>query len=884
MLLASVLLAPQIRPRGTADVRVGHTDAPIDTSAHAPVEPASSTRLQAALAQMPLSFVENQGQVDNRVAYYVQGRDTTLYFKPHGVTFVLAEGRPNERMTDRMPWPALSSDQSKQDIRQRWAIELGFVGANPGVRPIGHDSATGIASYFKGPREQWKTGLPTYASVVYPQLWPGIDLLYAGTGSQLKYTFLLQPGADPSQIKLTYRGATNVTHNAAGQLEVTTPIGGFRDERPYVYQEVDGRRVDVEATYVLEADATSHTYTYGFRLGAYDTSRPLVLDPAVLVNAGYIGGSLIDFGRGIAVDGDGNIYVVGDTQSSEATFPETVGPDLSFNGGNTDAFVAKVSASGAELIYAGYIGGAGSEVGTGIAVDADGNAYVTGATDSLEATFPITVGPDLSFNGGAFMPEVSAGGDAFVAKVDATGTALLYAGYIGGAADEVGNGIAIDSDGNAYVTGWTDSAADSFPVNTGPDLTYSSTRDAFVAKVRADGTTLNYAGYIGGLGSDIGNGIAVDANANAYVVGQTFSDQTTFPIAGGPDLTYNDLGDAFVAKVQSNGTALSYAGYIGGGGFDEGFAIAVHGSEAYVTGRAESPDTSFPVAVGPDLSYNDGGDAFVAKVQGDGTALSYAGYIGGGGFDYGLGIAVDGAGSAYVTGMTFSDQTSFPAAGGPDSSFNGGNTDAFVAKVRPNGTALAYAGYIGGSADDFGGTAIAVDNAGNAYVAGTTQSSEASFPLAVGPDITYNGGITDAFVAKLAARHDLSLSQAESSDPVKVGKPLTYTLTIANIDTTGVTATGVILTDTLPTSVTFVSATTSQGNCSGTSTVICNLGSLANGATATIRLVVTPRQARTISNVVHVTAHDEDFNTTNNTATISTTVQSYIIYLPLIRR
>ena len=250
-----------------------------------------------------------------------------------------------------------------------------------------------VVSYFKGADSRSQAGLPTYGSVVYPDLWPGIDLVYTGTAGHLKYTFLVKPGADPDQIKLAYRGATAVALTDAGQLEIATPVGGFTDDRPYAYQDAE-RQPRRGAGRVRAATASGDgTQRYGFTVGRYDRSRPLVLDPSVLVYAGYIGGAGRTTRDGIAVDAAGNAYVVGSTDSSVPSFPVKVGPDLIFNGGFSDAFVAKVKADGSDLVYLGYIGGAGDDVGHGIAVDAAGNAYVTGITDSDESTFPVKVGP-----------------------------------------------------------------------------------------------------------------------------------------------------------------------------------------------------------------------------------------------------------------------------------------------------------------------------------------------------------------------------------------------------------------------------------------------------------------------------------------------------------
>lgn len=675
----------------------------------------SKLRIQQALAKLPLYFVENRGQLNTQFSYYLHGRETSVYFADDGLMIALA-GR------GKMP--------------ERWAVKLEFIGANPDVEPAGQDRTAAAISYFKGPRHQWKTGLATYSSVLYSGLWTGIDLRFSGTADRLKYEYVVQPGARVESIRLRYRGAERLHVDEAGRLEVHTPVGRFHDERPYAYQEVDGRQVEVPAAYELDG------HGYGFRLGEYDRSRPLVLDPAILVYAGFIGGAGDEAGLGIAVDNEGNAYVAGVARLPEPGFPAAVGPDLSFNGGDEDAFVAKVNAAGTELVYAGYIGGAGLDEAYGIAVDKAGNAYVAGYSGSGEATFPVTGGPDLTYGGGD---------DAFVAKVNAEGTALIYCGCIGGISFDYAYGVAVDGEGNAYVAGYTGSSEATFPVMVGPDLTYNGgDHDGFVAKINAEGTALVYAGYIGGAGLlDRCQGIAVDASGAAYVVGRTTSNEASFPVIMGPDLTFNGSTDAFVAKVNPEGTALVYAGYIGGGGNDQGFGIAVDAAgAAYVTGWATSTAVQgFPVLVGPNLIHNGGNDAFVAKVNPEGSALVYAGYIGGSGNDQCNGIAVDAAGNAYVAGVTTSSESTFPATGGPDLTHNG-DGDVFIAMVNAEGSALQYAGYIGGQAYEQA-RGLALDCAGSVYLTGRTFSTESTFPAIGGPDLTHNGGGTDAFVAKV---------------------------------------------------------------------------------------------------------------------------------------
>ena len=683
----------------------------------------------AVLAGLPLYFAENAGQIDPRVSFYVPGSRTSLYFTSRGVTFAL-QGKAAER----------------------WAVGVRFPGAAH-VTPQGLHRTSALLNYFRGPRSDWHTGVRTYSGIVYRDLWPGIDLVFSGATGRLEYRFVVHPGSDPSQIRLAYRGATSV-RQAAGGLRVSTPDGSFSELAPRSFQSVEGSRAVVPSSFAsLGAD------TYGFDVGAYDRSRTLVIDPTILIYAGYVGGNNTDYAAAAAVDGDDALYVTGYTSSLETGgFPLSVGPDLTQNG-NYDAFVAKVDASGTSLDYAGYIGGSSSDFGNGIAVDPSGNAYVTGYTSSTESTFPVAGGPDTSQNGGL---------DAFVAKVDSTGSTLTYSGFIGGSGTDVATGIAVNDTGNAFVSGYTTSDENTFPHIQGPDATYNGgLDDAFVAKVSTSGASLDYAGYIGGGADDHGYGVAIDGAGDAFVTGATLSDENSFPVAGGPDLTHNGGDDGFVAEVNAQGTSLVYAGYIGGAAGDDAYAIAVdHDGNAYVTGGTGSDEGSFPVGGGPDLTYNGAGDGFVAKVDASGTSLDYAGYVGGDAADTGQAIAVDPSGRAYVTGQTSSSEASFPVVAGPDVTYNGGG-DAFVARVSASGSALSYAGYIGGNAADLG-NGIAVDSLGNAFVAGQTSSTEVTFPETAGPDLTENG-IEDAFVARIRSgtfRPDSLIKKSKKASPV----------------------------------------------------------------------------------------------------------------------
>jgi|GEM_PF-489960 len=675
--------------------------------------------IERSLDQLPLYFVANAGQFDHEVAFCVKGADKTLFFTSEGITFSL-----------------MREDRGKLEC---WALKLDFVDAGP-VAPRGEDRREALFSYFEGRPADWKTGIAAYGRLVYEDLWPGIDLVFCGSADHLKYEFIVEPGADANRIGLRYGGVDNLEVGDDGALIVSTPFGGFEDGTPFAYQMLGGVLKEVSMRYVVEKRGES--FDYRFELGDYDADAPLVLDPDMLLYCGYIGDGGADRCMCVAADDAGSAYVTGYTVYS--TFPVVVGPDLTPNG-SWDAFVAKVSPDGTSLVYCGYIGGGGLDYGYGIDVDGSGNAYVIGNTSSSESTFPVLIGPDLTYNGGV---------DAFIAKVNAAGTSLDYCGYIGGDSEEWGQDVAVDSLGNAYVSGDTQSTESTFPATVGPDLTYNGgSRDAFVAKVAASGAALEFCGYIGGTDLEYGYGVTVGASNNAYVVGITKSTQTTFPAVVGPDLTYNGGLDAFIAKVNTTGTALEYCGYIGGEDAEYSHDVALDSAgNAYIGGYTQTTGATFPAVVGPGLNYHGGlYDAFVAKINSVGTALLYCGYLGGAEDDRIFDITVDASGHAYVTGETTSPETSFPVESGPDLTYNG-NGDVFVAKVNATGSALIFCGYIGGAEGDYS-RGIALDGADNTYIAGFTWSYETTFPVLVGPDLTCaaGGSHPDAFVVKLMA-------------------------------------------------------------------------------------------------------------------------------------
>jgi len=711
----------------------------------------STTQAISSYGNLPLQFEPNQGQTDSRVGFLSRGPGYTLFLTSAGATLAFVQRPP--RASHRPGHPVPSSGRSTHaDLLGNGAdsitsttpqtesvIRLGFAGAALNAHPTltGEDPLPGRVNYFQGKQSDggWHTNIPTYGRVTYHDVYPGIDVVYYGTqGHTLEYDWRVAPGVDPTAIRMDVEGAQSTTVDGQGALVLHTVLGDVQQRTPMVYQDVDGRRVDIPTHYSLTGE-----HQVGFAVGAHDAHRPLVIDP-VLVYSTYLGGSGGNDGYGIAVDSVGAAYVTGDTAST--SFPTTTGAFATTSAGGYDAFVTKLNVSGAALVYSTYLGGNGADSGNGIAVDGAGDAYVTGNTDSSD--FPTTTG--------AFSTTYGGGSDAFVVKLNASGSALLYGAYLGGSGQDSGNGIVVDGTGAAYVTGLTYST--NFPTTTGAfSTTYGGGGDdAFAAKLNSTGSALLYSTYLSGSGYDEGYGIAVDGAGAASISGYTTS--PNFPTTTGAfATTYSGggNGEAFVTRLTASGNALLYSTYLGGSGGDIAYGVAVDGvGAAYVTGNTYSSD--FPTTPGAfSTTYSGGGnnEPFVTKLTASGSALLYSTYLGGSGGGGGSGIAVDGAGAAYVTGYT--DSADFPTTPGVFTTYGGnGRDDAFVTKLSASGGALPYATYLGGSGVD-DGAGIAVDGAGAAYVTGYTNSTD--FPTTTGAfSTTYrgDGNTFDAFVAKFA--------------------------------------------------------------------------------------------------------------------------------------
>jgi len=685
---------------------------------------------------LPLNFELNQGQTHKRVKFLARSDGYVLFLTATEAVMALDNPATHKNVKDDSESPA-SREQKQKPSRS--IVRMKLKGANPTPEIKGLDPLPTRSNYFTGSDPTaWRTGIPNYARVRYAQVYPGIDMVYYGNQRRLEYDFILAPGANPENIEIAFNGIQDLEISRLGDLVLHTQQGDLRQSKPIAYQEVNGVKEEVSVSYIPLG-----TGRVGFQLGSYDPTKRLVIDP-VLVYSTYLGGSGFDQGYAIAVDALGNAYVTGQTAAID--FPTTAGA-FQTNYGGGDAFVAKLNPSGSALVYSTYLNGAS---GNGIAVDSAGNAYVTG--DAGPLTFPTTAG--------AFQT-APVGFDTFVTKLNATGSALVYSARFGGNLDDFGRGIAVDGTGNAYITGWTvcRSTVCTFPtVNAFQPNFAGGNNDAFVTKIDSTGASLVYSTYLGGGKiingtEDWGEGIAVDSFGSAYVTGYTYSPD--FPMtAGAFDTTRAGL-DAFVTKFTPDGASLVYSTFLGGAGREQGQGIAVDANgNAYVTGITESFDSpftsayeGFPVTSGA-FQTKGSYDAFVTKLNSKGSALIYSTYLGGtAGVDRGWAIALDAANNAYITGDTAS--TNFPVVNAIQGSYGGGATDAFVTKLNASGSGLLYSTFLGGNLTDEG-RGIASNGSGDVFVTGDTSS--ANFPTSNPLQINNGGGIEnhdDAFVVRI---------------------------------------------------------------------------------------------------------------------------------------
>lgn len=810
------------------------------------VGPSAQSTTSSPADRQSLYFEPNVGQTDPAVRFMVHVGGGSLFFTPKEVVLVMASVNTPHETTPDVNVPRsdqdtrLSAARSTPPIRRN-VVRMSFVDAGL-ISPVevGKPLAGKVNYLIGNDPSQWHTNLPTYASIAYKDIYPGVMLNYSGystlpgmsdkpgTKAVLEGTYSVQPGADPSQIRWRYgylgtegevRQAgekVELSTDQAGNLEVrlaqrpdstsltnnataatTGATGGaeavvavLTEQAPVAWQEINGQRVPVAVQYKLPPDADNADSRdrdrinsgddigggiISFQVGDYNHAYPLIIDPSLYYSS-YIGGSGVDSGYALGLDGSGYTYIGGETASTNFPFTGSAF-QRTYGGGTEDAFVAKFNtllSGSSSLIYATYLGGNGFDRANNMAVDSNGYAYITGYTNSTNFPGPLSGGVPGAPNG--FQTTLAGGYDAFIAKLKPNGTDLTYSSYLGGSSNEwvpgepnttYNSGITVDGSGYAYISGMTTSTfAQGFPATVGAfQRDYQGgARDAWLAKVNTNSSGSNslvYCTYLGSNGDEVGVGVAVDGQGQAYVSGAVYQNSSNFPTtanafqqSSGYTIQNNDV---FLTKFNASGSGLLYSTLYGSTGYEGGARIKLVGSVAYLAGNSNS--STLPT--GPNAkSYrtSNSGDydaillAFNTSGSGTGSLL-YTSFLGGSSFDSGRDLAVDGSGNAYIVGYTGSTSSGgFPTRNAIQTDNNGG-LDAFVAELNTNVTgdsSLVFSTFFGGASDDLG-FGIGLDSGGNAYIGGTTSSTPGGthgFPILNGYQTTLNG-TTDAFVAMI---------------------------------------------------------------------------------------------------------------------------------------
>ncbi len=669
-----------------------------------------------------LEFEENRGQLPSPVRYFARGAGANIFLTPKEAVYVMR--------------PDCGTTAAKCDDGTRFALRMKFDGANPDSGYSGEVGTGHSTNYLKGGSEDNITDIPTFSRVRMSGVYNGIDVVWHGLGNgSVRYDFVADPRADPSQIALVFDGADSVVLDGNGDLLIGTPAGTIRQGRPVTFQVADGLRNEVESSFRVDEGNVVR-----FQIGAYDPSLPLTIDPTVtlgnLAFSTFLGGIENERMNSLAIDENGHTFATGFTESP--FFPTTAGTfDTTFNS-NPDVFVTRFNTSGSGLVFSTFIGGSSADEGRGIEVDSAGNVYVTGSTSS--PAFPTTPGAyDTAANGGT---------DVFALKLNSSGNALIYSTFVGSSSADEAYDLALDSSNNLYAVGRT---AGAFPTTAGAfDSTPGGGNDAFLIKLDANGANLLYSTLLGSTLNDWGYAVDLDPSANAYISG--FTSSTDFPTtAGAFDTTFNGVADGFVAKANttaSGSASLVYSTLVGGTDEDSFRSIAVDSAgNSYVTGSVINGG-GFPTTAGAfDTTHNGSADVVVTKLNPSGSALVYSTYIGGTSSDLGGDILIDQSGNAIIGGSTLDAATDYPTVIGAFDTTHNGARDGFVTKLNANGSGLIYSTLIGGGADDYV-TKVASDQAGNIYFGGYTLDAATDFPTTLQAFQPAHGGGEDTFVGK----------------------------------------------------------------------------------------------------------------------------------------
>lgn len=678
------------------------------------------------------AFVRNDGQWHPDVRYAARLDGVDAWITDRGIVYDFYRYLPQTAdsflplsLCPGSSGPPLShrSDRNETaitDARAGHVIRMEFLGADGTAIPVEGSMRGGYNNYMVGSdRSKWAVGVPRFGAVSLRELYPGVDAVIRLDGGSIRYDLHVAPGADPQRIRMRLGGAGEITVNGMGELVLGTSVGQVVHGSIFAYQTVDGRQREVPCRFVKGV-----RNEVAFSVGEYDRRYPLVIDP--LVYSTFVSGTDYGTGGSLVADAEGYVYVTG--RASTSAYPTTEGAyDRTHGGGSgSDIVVTKLSPDGRSAIYSTYVGGSYNEMVSAIAIDSSRNVYVLGSTESGSGAnnFPVTPGAydTVPPERGSF------GNDIVIFKLDETGSQLLYSTFVGERGNDWPGGIAVDKSGNAYITGATSS--EKFPVSSNAYKKTPTTDgffwyEVFVTKLNADGSELLYSTFLGGEEDEWGYDIAVDDQGYAYVTGETNSFE--FPTTPGAyDRTFDPgtnefIDDAFVTKLNQDGSALVYSTFLGKSQNDRGRGIAVDPQgNAYVTGYTSSPD--FPTTPGAfDDRLSGLSDGFVTKLDPTGSTLLYSTFIGGDEDESFYKIALTEEGNAVVAGTTTSENFKTTAGAYSSRYSDDGETDVALAALTPSGSALIYATYFGSRGSDYV-TDVAVGPTGEAIVGGYTVS------------------------------------------------------------------------------------------------------------------------------------------------------------------
>lgn len=781
------------------------------------LSPSQQGRIVAVYGELPLSFETNQGQLDSQVRFLSRGDGYSLFLTSTEAVFSLL------RKTCSEPRPRFATLPKPKSLPCKTAsassvLRMKLIGSNRNSQIDGEEELPGKSSYFVGnDPSKWHSNLSNYRKVQYRDVYPGIDLVYYGNQRQLEHDFVVAPGADPGVISLSFTGAQHISLGHEGDLVLDTTDGKLAFKRPVIYQEIAGVRQRVSGSYKLRGKNE-----VGFAVADFDRTRPLVIDP-VLTYSTYFGGSKYTVAFNGTVDSAGSFYVSGYTESPDFPLKSPIVHQLN----SSQLFVSKLSPNGDRLEYSTFFGGTSPEDLTfysqaPIAVDSQGNAYISGTTSDRD--FPVL---------NAIQPTLKGAENAFVTKIDPAGSALVYSTYLGGSSSEQAYGIAVDAAGEAIVTGFTNSS--DFPL---VKPLFSKFTSGYVSKLSADGSRFVYSTYLGG--SALSNGkstatrieaVATDASGNAYLTGYTTS--TDFPTARPIQAQLNGFQNAFVTKIDPAGTTLVYSTYLGGSSDDRAYAIAVGpGGDTFIAGSTSSRD--FPTLAAHFRLPFAKNNAFVTHLNADGSALVFSTLLGGrlhNPVSSASSVAVDPLDNVYVAGTT--SAVDFPVVSALQPTVNSG-LHAFITELSPSGTESVYSTVLGGSVAE-GIYGLAADKDGSVYAAGYSESSD--LPTA-GKQLGQFNHFVSGWLAKVSNAESTVLSIANHADSATIspGGDITYAIQVTNVSAA---STPVALSDNLAPKTDLISCAVSTGDpcqINAAMSILASIPNLSAGATAVMTI------------------------------------------------